>query len=568
MKKLALGPVPKGSKPEDWLCAGPFCFAGQEEDFPNWEKRFTFAPEPLSDPHTLALAAKCAQALCVGVIPSLADSLELVPKGHKLIYWQILLCPWSMDLARQMIERAFRCQAMCQAWGEQYLKVPLLPENCSFHFLTEHDFTLRGNFGAKFNHWLFSRILENMWPVRWKKEYLPEYDDQKERGDIKKISFAQLKERIRHYLLYMSFPRLKGMTLAQAALFSNALRKPLKNVPQAEDLEKTYYNEDLLRQVTLPENYEKIFARFIPESIRALKHEGKAGKPVKSARLRAVSPVAYEDAAYRQNLALWREMGNALAWVQHGGNYGQVRTSCEAEVIEYSQAFFFTWGWDKYENVHGRFVPLPYPQLAKLANAWQGKKEEIIFVGAEMAAYGYRLDSHPSPMQYIEYRQWKADFLNALPSEFRKKIFYRPYFSNPGTLADAPWLLQRFPELQLSEGELMPRILNCRLLVLDHHGTTLLEAMAANVPMLLYWNREHWQLTKSCEDLLDKLEACGIWHRSPESAAKKLNEIWPNTEKWWKTPEITEARKHFCQQYARLPQGNLNKTWIEALQDL
>lgn len=565
---LALGAMPALATPDKWRCAGPFCFCGQEENFPDWEKNFTFAPEPLAHAEILAQAARMAQSLCLAVIPGLAYELDPGNSAHRPEYWQIILCPWTMDLARQLVERVLRCEAMTRVWGSLNLKVSLLPENCRFTFSDEHDFTLRGNLGEKFNHWLFSRILENIWPPSWEKDYLPEYDDRMESGKKRLPYGAKIKNLIRRYLLYLPFPRLKGMSLVQAGLYSNALRHPLKSEAAALDLEKIYYKAELLRKLALPENYEGIFTRFLPQSIRALKHEKIRQKKAKKPYLRVVSPVAYEDAVYRQELASWREEGNALAWVQHGGNYGQVRTSCEAELIEYSQNFFFTWGWDKYENVRGNFIPMPYPQLANIANAWEGKEEKIIFTGAEMATYGYRLDSHPTPLQFVEYRQWKADFLSALPAELLGKIWYRPYFSLPGTLIDAQWLLPRFPQINLCTGELMPQILNCRLLVLDHHGTTLLEGMAANVPMLLYWNRKNWLLSPACEKLVDMLELCGVWHPNPESAAKKLMEIWPDTEKWWRSQEITEARKIFCEHQARLPGESLNKVWVRTLKDL
>lgn len=564
---LALGSLPAGSAPEDWLCAGPFCFAGQENRFPDWERRFRFAPEPLAEPEKLAQAARIAQALCVDVIPEIARKLAPgISNTFSPVYWNVLLSPWCIDMARQMVERSIRCEAMVRAWGHLPLKVTLLPEACEFDFRDEHDFTLRGNLGESFNHWLLSRILENMWPGNWQKEYR-----KPERHEFEPAPGSGLdraREAARRYLLRLPFPRLKGMSLAQAVLYSGALRHPLKNTGDAVDPARAFANPELLKTVRLPENYTRIFEKSLPLSIRRLKHVKRGSNRANKPYLRIASPVAYEDSVYRQNLAAWRDAGNCLAFVQHGGNYGQVRTSCEAEIVEYSQNFFFTWGWKSYENVRGNFIPMPYPQLAKLANAWTGEKKGIIFTGTEMAAYGYRLDSHPTPLQFVEYRRWKADFLNRLPLDIRKQIWYRPYFKVPGTLADADWLLPRFPEVNLCRGSLTPQILACGLLVLDHHGTTLLEAMAANVPMLLFWNRKHWRLCDSCEKLIDRLEECGVWHPTPESAAKKIMEIWPDTGAWWQSGEIVEARKIFCQNQAQLPAGDLNSKWVRVLRNL
>ena len=43
----------------------------------------------------------------------------------------------------------------------------------------------------------------------------------------------------------------------------------------------------------------------------------------------------------------------------------------------------------------------------------------------------------------------------------------------------------------------------------------------------------------------------GILHLSPKSAANKVNEIWDKTENWWQQKNVQDARKEFCDIYAR-----------------
>ena len=69
------------------------------------------------------------------------------------------------------------------------------------------------------------------------------------------------------------------------------------------------------------------------------------------------------------------------------------------------------------------------------------------------------------------------------------------------SLEDAPWLLRRFPEVQRCTGPLEPHMLGCRLLVLDHAGTTLAQALAANIPLLLYWDPATASFTPEAEAL-------------------------------------------------------------------
>ena len=137
---LVLGAMPRGAEPESHWAAGPWCFAGEEDFFPDWEDRFVFAPEPLRDLKVLERTAKEAQALCVDSLPALAA--RLCPHSAELPspYWETLLTPWAIDVAKQIVERWQRVKAMTEAWGHLPLRVPLLPENCTFSFHGEHDF--------------------------------------------------------------------------------------------------------------------------------------------------------------------------------------------------------------------------------------------------------------------------------------------------------------------------------------------------------------------------------------------------------------------------------------------
>ncbi|MFR1533258.1 MAG: hypothetical protein ACLSTO_06190 [Bilophila wadsworthia] len=135
----------------------------------------------------------------------------------------------------------------------------------------------------------------------------------------------------------------------------------------------------------------------------------------------------------------------------------------------------------------------------------------------------------------------QGPFMAALPEALRKQSQYRPYFDVPSSLEDAPWLLRRFPEVTRCTGPLEPRLLGCRLLVLDHAGTTLAQALAANIPFLLYWNPETASFTPEALPLLDKLREAGILHDTPESAAAKAAEVWGDVPGWWACPRRVQA---------------------------
>lgn len=562
LTSLILGAMPANASPGRFLASGPWCFCGQEESFPEWETRFIFAPEPLADPALLPIAARAAQTLCIRMAPDAAALLAEDQGRLPLIYWQILLAPWLIDLASQIVDRALRCEAMRQTFGDRKLRVPLLPAECEFNFRDEHDFTLRGALGITFNHWLLSRLLRSAWPAAWEAVELPAPAAQPAQSAPGKPSLAFKLRSLAHRLsLNLAFPRLKGMSASQALRFSWALRKPCPGPDHSLDLQKTFNFAADLARIGLPPDLTPILRAAMPESLKKLRHEPlkkSCGKP----KLRIAALAAHEDAAYRQKLALFRAQGGRLAHVQHGGIYGLVETPCAAAITEYSQDIFFTWGWKEHGKARGNFVPMPSLLLSGRKARRPGKK--LIFVGAEMPVYGRRLDSHPTPLQYLAYREAKASFFDAIGEEILASSLYRPYFKLPGTLADADWLLPRFPALGLCVGDLDGQIRSCRLLVLDHHGTTMLEAFAWDVPMVLYWNRDCWPLTEEGRNLLDILLQAGIWQPTPVAAAAHVHRIWHDPESWWAKPAIRLARQTFCAAQARTS-TSATRDWLRKL---
>ena len=573
--QLVLGLMPAAATPEAYRPSGPWCFAGQEEAFPDWERRFSFPPEPLRSQDAAARAAEEAQALCADTIPRVAA--RLCPHWNDLpeVYWETLLAPWAIVVASQIVERQKRVQALCAAWGATPLEAPLLPAGCRFVFGTDQDVVLHGALGTAFNHWLFSRLLEAQWPSAWRGISLPEQEWSFPGREARHPAWRDaLKARLRGMLLRLPFPRLKGMSLLQALRFSLALRGPCAGPDRGRALRASFGSAATARVHALPLDPLPLFLAALPESLRRLRHPAAIAPSGGGRRLRVASVAAYEDAAYRRALAVWRARGHRLAYVQHGGNYGQIATACATAVVEYSQHAFITWGWDAY-TARGlgrgrgpRWLPLPYPQLAAMKDAWRGGSGHLLLVGTEMPLYAYRLDARPTPLQLLRYREDKRKFLEALPRSLQEATRYRPYFTVPGSLRDAPWLLSRLPQVGLCDGSLETRMLSCRLLVLDHNCTTLLQAMAANVPVVAFWDRTLWPLTKEAEGCLETLAEAGIWHPNPGNAAARVRDVWDNPLDWWHSETVQRARRAFCHCHARMPEGGIGPLWVRALKSI
>ncbi|MEI6268897.1 MAG: hypothetical protein WCP01_08460, partial [Methylococcaceae bacterium] len=47
----------------------------------------------------------------------------------------------------------------------------------------------------------------------------------------------------------------------------------------------------------------------------------------------------------------------------------------------------------------------------------------------------------------------------------------------------------------------------------------------------------------------------GIVHLTPASVAQKVNEVWDDVDGWWGQSNMQDARKQFCDQYARVSEN-------------
>jgi putative transferase (TIGR04331 family) len=189
-------------------------------------------------------------------------------------------------------------------------------------------------------------------------------------------------------------------------------------------------------------------------------------------------------------------------------------------------------------------------------------------VGNGMELFPHRLDSRPNPSQFLEYRRMKARFLSALSSEVITHVSYRPYFDVPAALSDWLWVQARFPKLARCTGRLEAAMLACRLLVLDHHGTTLNLAFAANTPLVLYWDPRAWELCPEGDALLALLHGAGIWHPTPEEAAAAVERMWPDVRGYWQSARVQSARLRWCEQFALSAGADFNAQWARALRTL
>ena len=74
-----------------------------------------------------------------------------------------------------------------------------------------------------------------------------------------------------------------------------------------------------------------------------------------------------------------------------------------------------------------------------------------------------------------------------------------------------------------------------------------------NVPTVIYWNPNHWELRDSAIPYYEELKRVGIFHETPASAAQHVAEIWDDVDQWWNSSEVQKVLEQFKKKYSHLP---------------
>ena len=106
--------------------------------------------------------------------------------------------------------------------------------------------------------------------------------------------------------------------------------------------------------------------------------------------------------------------------------------------------------------------------------------------------------------------------------------------------------------------------LTVKLVVIDHLATTLLETLAANIPTILFWDPNRWEVRDEAETYFESLRQVGILWHSPERAAEKLVQIYAEPGSWWDSDDLQTVRRQFVTRYALVQQDWIS-SWVNNL---
>lgn len=357
---------------------------------------------------------------------------------------------------------------------------------------------------------------------------------------------------------------LCDISLGRAQLLKLMVASRLKCAPLYFKREKgpavkTPFSGDRLGLAELgaSDSLDRLVVATLPAHLPTIYLEGYAEMAARSKAVAHFKPNAAASAlgwlandAWRFAAVQWRQLGTRCIGIQHGAGYGMY-SSHQPEEHEIQVVHkYLNWGWAD----GGLFDSIPDPDLSDLKHrrARSSPGHDILFVSNTDPRIVHCLNLFPVCEQILDYMDLQDHFIRMLAPASKNRLVIRPYPKDLG------W--DHAARLEASRGsaklddykiDLPSRLCRVSLLVCDHPGTLVIEALAADIPSVLFWNQSVWEMRPAARPFFDALVKAGILFEKPELAARAVDEAALDPIAWWSDAARREARARFAERFGR-----------------
>ena len=254
------------------------------------------------------------------------------------------------------------------------------------------------------------------------------------------------------------------------------------------------------------------------------------------------------DEAFKLWTALKVESGSQYVAGQHGNNYGTHRYMNPSNE-EITVDKFLTWGWTDGLSQH---TPAFLFKITRRIGWNYDPNGGLLMIELHEP---HRITTWDGTFEFGNYSTDQRKFIEKLQKIPREQLTIRMHSES----CYARWSeIDKWrdfdPDLKIETGTkpIAKLIAKSRLIIHSYDSTGILETLSQNIPTLVFWQNDFDHLRDSAKAYYQLLADAGIVHLTPESAAAKVNEVWDDVGGWWSKNIVQEARKQFCDRYARV----------------
>ena len=493
--------------------------------------------------------------------------------NHSVRYWRILIGPWLGYFIQMLFDRWTMLQRAVDNY--EIIGVKVISYNGYGHIPNDmNDFT-RLFVNDEWNEWIWGELLSltdisiewvertvNRHPLPSQATDKKSYKHRLEkafrlvadrifsvtstRRDYFFIStYLPIKQRILLQLKLGQLPKLWGFVPAPIVAPNFEARKQQTNMACDINDFPSIASAMLLRHIptTYCEGYQNLIAltRQLPWP--------------KNPKAIFTSNSYSSDDVFKAWAAGKVESGAPLVIGQHGGNFGMALWGFSEDHQITIADKFLTWGW----TIANQQKIIPVGSIKTLGKSQsRDKNGGALLVEMAIPRCSYYMFSIPVAGQWLSYFEDQCRFVESLSPELRNHLLVRLFSQDYGWCQKQRWQ-DRYPLVHLDDGSvpIASLISKSRLYISTYNATTYLESLSLNVPTIIFWNTEHWEIREPAKPFFEKLKSVGIFHETPESAGQQMMKVWDDVDAWWLSEETQGARRDFCNVYAHVSEQPL-----------
>lgn len=542
---------------ELWDKSGPVIALGEwcrrEDRRAEWSRlQLEVLPYPLAGRAELVAGAARCESLADAVLVQLAEVLNQAHGvSRSLRYWRILIGPWLLHYVGIVYERYLCLIAAVNACPR--LRTTRCANSAGANGLDLVPMLARIH-QDEYNWQLYSQIGDQLGLPAWKSVQI----SPPAAGPRATLARRALQRGAPRCLriwaagatVWYAQPRLSRSARLRTWLESRGNALPIAFGALAEEPVAVldYLSRRPLAVVPGSEDeFARVLGALLPSAFPRAYWEGYRPlrqylAPLLRCRPEAVlAPNNQLSASFRMLAAELSEQGTRLIALQHGGSYGAALLSPMERHDQTCADQFWSWGW---KTGVGPAPVRPMPALLTRRGGGSRPQDLILYCANSNPRFHHRFWSHPIGPQWTEVIAWRHRWLSALDPALRNVVAVRLYpAAERYGWAEQQHLQRQFPDLCLqSARRSFPSVLGrCRLFVTDTNHTTLLEAMAAGIPTLLFWDPQRCLLRPSAAPYYEGLRHAGVLFDSPEEAAAAVSRIWAAPQTWWESARVRSA---------------------------
>lgn len=265
----------------------------------------------------------------------------------------------------------------------------------------------------------------------------------------------------------------------------------------------------------------------------------------------------FHDDLFRYYSAKCSVNGSKINLICHGGG-GKYKYSDWQDIDFNICDNYFTWGWSEYfpEKCFKGFNVKNFG-YKRTSNR---DEKHLLHITLSMYRYLKGIDAMPSYEQYInEYTEDQIQFLNNLSPDIKKNTITKLSYNFQNNLKDRIKEKSNNINFATMMDDYNKLMTTAKIVVTTYNCTTPVEALSMNIPTIIFWRKNHSELSTSAIPYFKKLFDCGVFHNSPESAALMVEKVWDDVDYWWQSKEVQSACEEFRDWFCNDSHDRINK---------